>query len=62
MSDPDRFQCGFCGQPIDDDPRPVRLDVSWPHADASQIIGSHHFCLVAALQPGFPLAVEGPDE
>lgn len=62
VSNHDRFLCGFCGEPTDDDPRYVRLDVSWDHIATSQTIGAHHACLVAALQPRFPLAVEGPYE
>lgn len=58
----DRFLCGFCGEPADDEPRYVRLYVSWDHSEASQTIGAHHACLVAALQPRFPLAVEWPYE
>ncbi|GII98954.1 hypothetical protein CLV28_2738 [Sediminihabitans luteus] len=58
----DQYICAFCSKPTDDDPRYIHLDLSWLHSGASQAIGAHHSCLVAALQPGFPLAVEGPYE
>ena len=57
-----QFICGFCGEPTDDEPRYVSLHVTWGHSEASQWIGAHHACLVAALQPRFPLAVEGSYE
>jgi len=56
------YTCAFCGQETTDDPRYVRLDMSWAHSEAFQSFGAHHACLVAALPPGFPPAVEGPDE
>jgi hypothetical protein len=58
----EQFICGFCGQVTTDDPRYVRIDLSWAHCEATQSLGAHHACLFDALRPGFPLAVEGPDE
>ncbi len=57
-----QFTCAFCAQATTDDPRYIRLDLSWAHSVALQSFGAHHACLVAALPPGFPLAVEGLDE
>jgi hypothetical protein len=57
-----QFTCAFCEQTTEDDPRYIRLDLSWAHSEAFQSFGAHHACLVAALAPGFPLAVEGPYE
>lgn len=44
-----------------DDPRYIRIDLSWAHSIATQSLGAHHACLVAALKSGFPLAVEGAE-
>jgi len=59
VSTRDQYICAFCGEPTTDDPGYIRLDLSWVHSQATQTIGAHHACLAAALQPGFPLAVEG---
>lgn len=56
-----QFVCGFCGAETTDDPRYIRIDLSWAHSIATQSLGAHHECLVAALKPGFPLAVEGAE-
>lgn len=56
-----QYVCGFCGLETTDDPRYIRIDLSWAHSIATQSLGAHHACLVAALKPGFPLAVEGPE-
>jgi hypothetical protein len=49
------YGCGFCGESVRDDPRWVRVDLSWDHSQARQQLGAHFACLQAALQPGFPL-------
>ena len=46
----------FCGNDTSDDPRYVRIDLSWPYSEATQQLGAHMACLEAALQPDFPLA------
>lgn len=56
------WQCAFCGENTSDDPRWVQMDISWAHTDTRQSLGAHHACLVSALPPGFPMAVEGPYE
>jgi hypothetical protein len=56
-----QFVCGFCGLETTDDPRYIRIDLSWAHSIATQSLGAHHACLIAALKPGFPLAVEGTE-
>lgn len=62
MSTSEQYSCAFCGGATTDDPRYVRIELSWIHRPGNQVIGAHHACLVAALPPGFPLAVEGPYE
>ncbi len=37
-----------------EDPRWVRIDLSWEHIGTSQQLGAHFACLKAALRPGFP--------
>lgn len=58
----EEWTCAFCGDSTVDDPRWVQMRLTWAHTDAGQILGAHHACLVAALEPGFPMAVEGPYE
>lgn len=53
-----QYVCGFCGEETTDDPRYIRIDLSWAHSIATQSFGAQHARLVAALKPGFPLAVE----
>jgi hypothetical protein len=54
----EQFVCAFCGEKTDDDPRYVRIDLTWTHSVATQQLGAHMACLEAALQPGFPLAID----
>ena len=56
------WACGFCGEGTDDDPRWVKVRLTWAHTDAEQTLATHHACLASALEPGFPMAVEGPYE
>jgi hypothetical protein len=49
------YQCAFCGNAVSDDPRWVRVDLSWEHSTASQQFGADFNCLKNALQPDFPL-------
>lgn len=52
----EQFVCAFCGKNTEDDPRYVRIDLTWTHSVAAQQLGAHLACLEAALRPGFPLA------
>ena len=36
-----RYSCAFCGETAADDPRPVRIELSWDHSEASQQLGAH---------------------
>lgn len=49
------YTCAFCGGDVGDDPRWVRINLSWDHSEASQQFGAHFLCLESALAPGFPL-------
>jgi hypothetical protein len=49
-----QFVCAFCGKNTEDDPRYVRIDLTWTHSLATQHLGAHMACLEAALRPGFP--------
>lgn len=62
MASDEEWACAFCGDSTVDDPRWVQMRLTWAHNDAGQVLGVHHACLVAALPPGFPMAVEGPYE
>jgi hypothetical protein len=50
-----QYSCAFCDGDTTDDPRWVRMDLSWDHSEAHQQLGAHFACLQAALTPGFPL-------
>jgi hypothetical protein len=50
-----RYSCAFCDEATADDPRWVRIELSWDHSEASQQLGAHFACLQAKLRPGFPL-------
>jgi len=56
------WACGFCGAGTADDPRWVQVRLTWTHSDVGQTLAAHHACLVNALEPGFPMAVDGPYE
>ena len=49
------YSCALCGETTADDPRRVRMELSWDHSEASQELGARFACLQAALRPGFPL-------